>query len=138
MSSYSIIAYPGYELPRQYRGIVFSRWLRSLRSGNRYFKRIDKPAYYTSYRGYISLLLAKMNTVVRLAVITEEIDTVVGFSVSRGTKLDYVYVMDGAMRKQGIGTALVPPTIDTITHITNDGMKIWQSKHKDWKFNPFV
>ncbi len=73
----------------------------------------------------------------KLAVLTDDRDVVLGFSVSRGKVLDYVHVQKD-LRKQGIGTALIPLGIDTITHLTKSALPIWGSKYGSWKFNPFI
>ena len=138
VSSYTILSIPGIELPNSYKNLVFSKWLRSLRYGNDYFKLIDSDSYYKTYHAFIDLLLHKPETLVRLAVLTEDNDVVLGFSVCRGNILDYVHTHKD-MRKQGIATSLVPSSsINTITHLTKTGMSIWNSKLKDVLFNPFA
>ena|ERR1035437_9602134 len=136
ISTYDIISYPGPNLPDTYRNLVFSKWLRSLRYGNDYFKIIDSAAYFSAYNKFISLILSKPNTTVRLAVLTDDHDVVLGFSVARDNTLDYIHVHKD-MRKQGIATSLYPKTIDTITHLTTVGMAIWTAKIPNVLFNPF-
>jgi GNAT superfamily N-acetyltransferase len=117
--------------------LIFSKWLRSLRYGNDYFKLIDPPAYYAAYHRFIQNILNHPDTSVRLAVLSDDADVVLGFSVSRGTILDYVHVHKD-QRRQGIGRQLVPKGIDTITHLTRTGLSIWGSKMAGVKFNPFA
>lgn len=136
-SSYSVISYPGTSLPDTYQNLIFSKWLRSLRYGNDYYKLIDQDAYFIAYHAYISKLLAQPDAIVRLAVLTDDPDVVLGFSVTRGTTLDYVHVHKD-FRKQGIGTTLVPKDIHSITHLTKIGMAIWNAKLAHAKFNPFI
>jgi hypothetical protein len=135
-ATYSIHSYAGASLPDSYRNLVFSKWLRSLRYGNEYFRLVDSDAYFSTYQRFITALLSKPETVVKLAVLTESPDVVLGFSVIRNDTLDYIHVHKD-MRKQGIGTSLFPKNITTITHITNIGMSIWSSKLSNVKFNPF-
>lgn len=135
--SYSVIVYPAPELPGNYRALIFSKWLRSLRYGNDFFKLVDAEGYYDAYRRLIDSLLAKPDAEVRLAVISDDRDVVLGFSVSRPGILDYVHVHKD-FRKQGIGRALAPKGIGTVTHLTRVGMSIWESKMPGVKFNPFV
>lgn len=136
-ASYSIIAIPGSELPIQYVGLVFSRWLRSYRYGNDYLKLTDADSYYAAYHKYISEILRKPETIVRIAVLTDDHDVALGFSVSRGTILDYVHVHKDN-RRLGIAKLLVPKSIDTITHLTRTGISIWVNKYSHWKFNLFA
>ncbi len=137
LTSYSVISYAGSFLPQEFRALVFAKWLRSLRHSNDYFKLMDAGAYYSAYHGYVASILAKLDTRVRLAVLTDDRDVVLGFSVARGKVLDYVHVQKD-QRKQGIGTALIPDGIETITHVTRFSLPIWGSKYGSWKFNPFA
>jgi len=140
MSSYRIINIPK-EKTDHYHGLIYARWLRSLRHGNDYFKLIDPDVYYDTYRRYIGRILDSPDTAVRIAALNEDEDVVLGFSVCQGSVLHYVCV-DPTMRKQGIGASLIPKTIDTISHITKTAIHIRakdsQSRYAKWKFNPFV
>ncbi len=141
MSSYSIIAFQGANVPKEYINLIYSKWLRSLRFGNDFFKLADSDSYYDAYQNYIKVLLNKPNAMVRLAVLTDEKDVVLGFSVYRGyisnIVLDYVHVHKDH-RKLGIGTRLLPHGVSTITHLTRTGLSIWGSKYGYWSFNPFA
>ncbi len=136
-STYKVISYPGPDLPAQYKNMVFSKWLRSLRFGNDYFKIIDSDAYFSSYHVYIAALLLKPDAVVRLAVLSDDYDVVLGFSVARGTVLDYVHVQRD-YRRQGIGSSLIPDGTTIVTHLTKNGMSLWTSYLPTAKFNPFI
>ncbi len=136
-ASYTLVGHSAPFLPEEYRGVIYSKWMRSLRHGNDYYRLVDPPHYYEAYQRYISAILGKPDTMVRLAVLSDDRDVVLGFSVSRDKVLDYVYV-DKLQRKQGIGKMLVPPSIEQITHVTKTGLTIWGSKYGHWKFNPFA
>jgi GNAT superfamily N-acetyltransferase len=143
-STYSIISYPASQLPKSYEALVYSKWLRSLRFGNDYFKLMDKHPYFVAYHAYLSQLLAKPNTVIRLAVLSDDPDTVLGFSVCRDHIVDYCHVHKD-LRKQGIGTSLLPSDIIknegegySVTHLTNIGLSIWSKKLSKARFNPFA
>lgn len=135
-ATYSVIAYPGNALPPQYKNMIFSKWMRSLRYGNDYFKLVSSDQYYWAYQRYIEMLLNKVDAVIRLAVLTDEPDTVLGWSLIRGEKLDYVWV-DAMQRNKGIATSLVPTKINIITHYTKSGASIWNKKLSHAIFNPF-
>ncbi len=117
--------------------LILSRWKRSLRYGNDYFKLAAPDPYFAAYDRYIGYLLGCDNCRVRLAVLSDAPDVVLGFSVARGSTLDYVHVQKD-FRRQGIGKLLVPANIDTITHLTRTGLTIWGSKYPKWSFNPFA
>ncbi len=138
-ASYSIIAFPAAKLPTQYTALIFSKWLRSLRFGNPMFRKINSSDYYTNYQTYIENLLKKPDSQVRLAVLSDDHDVVLGFSVSREDVLDYIHV-HADYRKTGIGTALLPDGINVFTHITLSSLPIWREKekYKYLKFNPFA
>lgn len=136
-ASYSIISFPAAKLPNQYRAMVLSKWLRSLRFGNPLFKKVDSDEYYKNYHIYIENLLSKPDSIVRLAVLSDDHDVVLGFAVSRENVLDYIHVQSD-YRRIGIGTALLPSGVGVFTHITNVALAIWQNKYKKMRFNPFA
>lgn len=138
MSSYSVLAFSARDLPKDYVPMIYSRWLRSFRAGNDYFKLINPSKnYYDRYHAYVTNILARPEAVVRLAVLSDDKDVALGFAVSRGTVLDYIFV-DKDQRRQGIATALLPKHIDTITCLTRTAMSIWGTKYRNWAFDPFV
>ena len=136
MSTYSVIAYRGFELPKEYENLIYAKWLRSFRFGNDYMKLAEPSSYYAAYHRYIENILKTADCTVRLAVLTEDKDVVLGFSVARGATLDYVHVQK-EQRRMGIGTSLVPDGIATISHLTKTGLTIWGSKYGHWRFDPF-
>lgn len=136
-ASYTILKFDSTKLPEEYLGLIFAKWLKSLRYGNDMFRLIDVEAYYKSYHQFVGSILGRNGTLISVAVLTDDHDVALGFSVSRGNVLDYVYV-DKYQRKLGIGRSLVPAGIDTITHVTKTGLTIWGSKAGHWKFNPFA
>ncbi len=149
MSVYKIIVFPGARLPEQYKNLIHSRWKRSFRHGNDYIKLSDSQTYYEAYTRYVDIILGRRDCRVRLAVLDDDHDVVLGFCVIRGDTvmkafstsgniLDYVHVHKD-FRRLGIGTVLVKPeNIDTTTHHTRTSLSIWGSKYKHWKFNPFA
>jgi GNAT superfamily N-acetyltransferase len=137
-ASYQVVLYSGGTLlPDRYRSLIFSKWLRSLRYGNDYFRLIDSSSYYSAYHQYLERILDNPLTQVRLAMLSDDNDVVLGFSVARGTCLDYVHVHRD-YRRSGIGTALLPKgQIDFISHITRKGMSFWNNRLKEARFDPF-
>lgn len=137
--TYTILSMKATELPEAYRPVIFSKWLRSLRFGNELFKKVDSDEYYANYQKYLENLLAKPDSLVRLAVLTDDKDVVLGFSVSREDVLDYVHVHTDH-RRQGIGKAVIPKHFTTFTHLTFTATDIWRKnmKYRQLKFNPFA
>ncbi len=135
-STYSVISFPASKLPDAYQNFVRSKWKRTLRHGNDYFKLSDSDAFFSNYERFINFLFARPNSVIRLAVLTEDPDVILGFSLIERDALHYVYVQH-EQRNRGIGRSLVPVKINVITHLTKAGMSIWQNKLPDAIFNPF-
>ncbi len=136
-TTYSIITFAGKDLPTNYQALVFSAWLRSLRKGNASYKQIPSNAYYLCYHKFIENLLQKPGCIVKLAVLTEDHDIVLGFSVSREDVLDYIFVQPD-QRGQKLSNVLIPSPMTAFTHMTNQWYTIWQSKYKECEFKPKV
>jgi GNAT superfamily N-acetyltransferase len=115
--TYSVITFKASELPEQYKALVFSKWLRSLRYGNPLFEKADSNEYYKNYHIFIENLFKKPDALVHLAVLTDDHDVVLGFSATREDVLDYVHVHRD-MRRQGIAKKLIPSSINVFSHMT--------------------
>lgn len=135
-ATYSVIAYLGKDLPETYRNMILAKWLRTLRFGNDFFRLIESDGYFEFYQKYIKQLLAKPQCVVRLAVLSDDPDVCLGFSVSENDVLHYVWTHKDN-RKAGIATALLQFPFKIITHLTTAGMSIWSKKYQSAVFNPF-
>ena len=139
-ATYTVIEFEGPRLPDAYKNMIYSKWLRSLRYGNDYFRIIRSDAYYEAYQRLVKTLTASPDAIIRLAVLSDDHDVVLGWScIRRAHILDYVHVQRD-QRNQGIANSLVPiKDITTITHLTNTAASIWGSKYsKDISFNPFI
>lgn len=135
-SSYKVIAFIGPQLPAQFKSMIYAKWLRGLRQGNDYFKLIQSDIYYAVYQKYLDAILNRLSTVIRIAVLTDDIDVALGFSVSEGNTLHFVFV-HADMRRQGIAKSLTPFDIEIITHITKMSLLLWSAKAPKAIFNPF-
>lgn len=129
--------YAGKDVPNQYLNLIRSRWMRSYRHDNGFMKLTHAEAYYFAYSNYVDGVLRRPNSEVRFAVLSDDSDVVLGFSVTEGNILHYVHVPK-SYRKHGIARILLPNTIDWFTHLTNLGMQLWAEKVPDAKFNPFA
>lgn len=131
--TYSVVSYPGANLPSRYTALIFAKWLRSFLYGNKAMERkVSHGEYFQTYHKVIEDILKKPETVIRLAVLTDEPDVVLGFAVYRENVLDYLYVHRD-QRQQGIGTTLIPSNITTITHMTSLVANIFRDNPK-YKF----
>lgn len=134
--AYKIISFPGAILPETYKALVFSRFLRSLRFGNDYFKLIDSDSYYSVYHNYIHMLLNRPKTQIKFAVLSDDHENVLGFAIIEPGKLHYCHVHKD-YRRSGIGSFLCSEPFQVITHITHIGASIWNNKFPKVRFNPF-
>jgi len=116
--------------------MIFKDFKRSLRHSNEWFGLIDKKIYYKVYQSVIESLLSRPESAVRLAVLADDLDNCLGWSLSESKKLHYVYVKED-FRNIGIAKSLLPKEFDQITHLTKAGQSIWQSKFPNVIFNPF-
>lgn len=119
-----------------YKNLIFSHFLHSLRAGNPWFQAIDTGAYYTAYHRLIEQLLSRPDCTVRIAVLTDDPDVALGWSLSRPNVLDYVFVKRD-QRKQGIGRALLPEFFTSVTHLTSLGEMLKERLFPLVKFDPF-
>lgn len=136
MSGYIVRTFRGAELPDQYRGLVFSRWLLSYKWGNDFMRMAQRKGYFPAYRSYVARLINDPECVIRIAVLADDHDVALGFSVCRATCLDYVHVHKDH-RLQGIATKLIPADIKVFSHATKDGFRAIGKKNPKWKLEPF-
>lgn len=136
-ASYTIIEFPGSEIPEAYKGLIYSRWLRSHRYGNFINKMIPSRIYYVQYGLTADYFLNKLMSTVRLAVLSDDHDVVLGFAVSRPGILDYVHVHH-VQRDQRIAWNLVPKEIRYITHWTYMGERFATKRYGGFVFNPYA
>ena len=138
-ASYDVIVFEGKDLPEQYRGLVHAQWLHSQRFGSPWFKLIDSKVYYKEYDVVIKRILNEPDAVVRIAVLSDDHDVALGFSVIRSQVLDYVFVQKDH-RRLGIAKKLVPPEVKVMSHLTRTSKLIWRDneKYRHFKFIPFL
>lgn len=127
----------GEEGSKPYIDFLYVTYLKSLRYGNPWFEDIEASVYYKIHHQILENLLLRPHAVLRIAVLPDDHDVAIGWSLSEGPLLHYVFVKAKIeARKLGIATHLVPPGITTVTHLTKAGRII--AKKKKWKFNPYA
>ena len=82
-------------------------------------------------------MLQRKKGILKVAVLTDDSDVTLGWSLSEPETLHYIFVASD-YRKTGIGRSLLPKDIKNITHLTQIGLKIWNKLFKDAIFNPFL
>lgn len=139
LPTYSIVKYLSSNLPTTFTGMIYSKWLQSLYYGNKAIRQIPRKTYFEKYHQYIDNLLKKPDSTIRLAVLSDDPDIALGFSVSREDVLDYIYV-NVECRRTGIAKCLMPGNITTFTHLTKWMNPMWPNnpKYRHLVFNPFI
>lgn len=133
-ASYKIVVHEPGEKAREAFSLIISSWIRTLRTGNDMFRLMEPEGYYSAMSMILPPLLARNS--IRLAVLTDTPDVVLGYAVYHGKTLDYWYVKKD-LRGMGIGRSLLPE-FDTVSAITKTWLLIWAKEpYKAIKFNPF-
>lgn len=118
------------------RNFIMATWLRGLRYGNSWFGMIDQDTYFRVYGQFIEKILADPKTLVQVACLHDDPEVILGYAVSRGDSLDFVFVKR-SWRKIGIAKSLTSNPISRVTHLTSVGASILR-QHPNVKFDPFV
>lgn len=133
-----IIRFDNANLPVQYHNMIRSKWMRSFKVGSDYFKLADNDLFFEAYNRFITSMIQSKKVEFRLAVLGDDYDTALGFSVAEEKLLHYVHVHKDH-RNQGIGKLLLPKTpITTISHMTKKGVGFWVKNLPKAKFFPFA
>jgi hypothetical protein len=136
-SSYTIKQFHGGDADfEQYKALVLATWLRALRHGNPFFRDADAKTYWAIYSKVIMALLRRPECLIRIAVLTDEPDVVIGWSAVENSVLHFVFVKHQG-RRRGIARSLIPGNVTVITHLTKTGRSLWQKKLPKAIFNPF-
>jgi hypothetical protein len=131
MDKKSLITIRSYK-PDDYN-FILATWLRGLYYGNDWFGKIPKEIYMDRYHKVIDAILRKPTIQASLAVLLEDPDVILGYSIYEPDILHWVYVKT-AWRRIGIAKDIVPRGTNTVTHLTKIGDQI----RKQMEFNPFL
>ncbi len=116
------------------KNFILATWLRGLYSGNSWFKEIPKDIFMKHYHDILMNILTRPTIEVKVAVLKEDEDIILGYSVYEGSTFHWMFVKE-AWRRVGIGRSLLPEKCVTVTHLTSIGSKL---KPKSMRFNPFI
>lgn len=126
--SYKVLSLSSEEALKRYRGLIFSKYLRSLKSGSYYFRMCDSVSFFQNYHLYFENLLKRPQIKFHIAVLSDNEDVVLGWAVKEGHTLHYVYVSP-EQSGQGIARTLCG-VFSEVTQMTEAGAKIWKKmKH---------
>ena len=115
--------------------VILGPFLNSLRYGNDLFKLIERDAYFNSYGRYIRGLLQRPDSVIKFAILDD--GTIAGWCLFERRTVHYVWVKKEA-RREGMMRQLLPNEFDVISHLTNQGLKLWANHFPQVIFNPFI
>lgn len=113
---------------------IYDTWLNGLYFGNETFHLMREHIFKRNYQRVLNYLLSLPRCTIRVCALSEDHDTIIGYSVCRGTSLDWVFVKP-IWRRLGVAKRIIPPEIETFTHVTK---MVRGFKPKEWEFNPFI
>ena len=110
--------------PETDKSFIYSTWLKGLFYGNSYFGSIDKAVYFDRYERVLDHILNKPGTEVRIAGLSDDADTILGYLVIEGPTVHWVHVKTG-WRRQGIAKLLIGGSVlSSVSHTTPAGNAI--------------
>lgn len=115
------------------RAFIFSTMLKGLYHGCELYNQMAPVVFFEKYGEVVEKLLEKAT--VRVACLSDEPDTIIGYSISRYNALDYIFIKR-PWRRQGISKKLLPNEIFVCTHLTRVGNSIRLKRQIE--FNPFL
>lgn len=120
---------------------ILSTWLKGLLfGGDNLYRRIPKAIYFKNHHAILEKILAHPATTVKLAVLKEDADVILGYSVYRvaggQTVLDWTFVKK-EWRGIGIAKSLCPENVYAVTNLTRVGGAILE-KHPNTIYNPYL
>lgn len=116
---------------------IYSTWLKGLRFGNEAFTMIEQNSYFKNYHKVIEVILNRPDTVIKVACLLDDPETILGYSILGEDMVHYVHVKQ-AFRSFGIGKSLCPKSISRVTHVTKVGLSILKAKHPEFHYDPFL
>lgn len=115
---------------------IFATWLNGLRYGSDFYGLVDKASYFKNYHEVIKNIIERPTASILVACLTDDNDTIIGYSISEPTILHWVFTKP-VWRKLGIGKDLIPPGTKYVTHMTNIGADLLKKKLPNVVLDPF-
>jgi hypothetical protein len=118
-------------------GFIKRTWLYSYYNGNTDMQRVEKDDFMEHYNVVLNKILTSPNTIVKVACLCDDPDTIISFSAveyfGENKVLHFVYTKK-LWRGNKIHDQIIPEDLSHYSHITRQYLKI---KPKHLKFNPF-
>lgn len=117
---------------------IKATWLNGIYYGNTFLSKMDKNLFMKYYSSILDNYLASKTTMIKLAVLKEDPEIIVGYVAYRNLNeemsvMDYVFVKKN-YRNTGISKALIPYNTKYCTILTSLGAKYL----KNLQLNPFT
>lgn len=117
------------------RNFILSTWLKGLYYGNSEVKQMPQELYYQQYADKFLATLNSPDVKVSVACLQDDTNTIIGYLVSTGTAVHWLYVKKD-FRSKGIANLLLKhDNYLTYTLSTKAGSAI--AKKKKLTYNPF-
>lgn len=118
---------------------IKSTFLRGLYYGDSWFSKIPKNIFMDTYSRAADALLAKPDIVIKIACLSDDTNTILGYSILSPDYQTVVYVyVKSAWRKKGIAKSLVPTHPSAVMHLTTLGSQLLHKLGPQCQFNPFI
>src|ERR1035437_8960555 len=102
VSTYKVVSFSGTDPAlKEFDSMIRKDFKTALRYGNGWYKLIDQDRYYQIYEAIISALLKRPDSVVRVAVASEDPSLAYGWSIVEDEKVHFVFVKKD-VRNEGI------------------------------------
>jgi GNAT superfamily N-acetyltransferase len=120
------------------KAFVLSTWLRGLYYGDTWFSLIPKNIFMDNYKLIAEKIVESPHTVILVACLPDDPDVILGYSIMYDdlATLHWMFVKK-AWREKGIGKSLLPGMFTRVTHLSDLGRLLLETKFKNITFNPF-
>lgn len=120
------------------RNFVLKSFLMSTYYGDSWFSKIPKRIFMDNYKKVAAALFDSDKTLVQIACLPEDKDTILGYSIvsSDLQTIHFVYIKK-VWRKYGIATKLLPLNPKYVSHLTAEGESLLPKLKTNVEFNPF-
>jgi ribosomal protein S18 acetylase RimI-like enzyme len=117
---------------------IKATWLRGLYYGESWYSMIPKDIFMKNNSLYFDKLLGSTKTLVMVACLKEDPDTILGYSViSKDLKILHWIYVKSAWRNQGLAKKLTPIEMESVSHITKLGLTLLK-KFPNIIINPYI
>lgn len=134
MSNFTVI-----DGSHQQHNLIFATWLKSYQAASPNTKHIPRDDYFTGHHKVLERIFARKPTVM-LAVLPDDHEVILGYSVTENDTIHYVYVKP-AFRRYGIATALLGASGISprarFTHYTYV-IRLMHERVKEMTYNPYL